>query len=119
MSNNNKTNYRKMSETVAPNNNAQDLRPIINERPARGKRVETNPVDEVMIVDTKKELTGKVVANLLNVRVAPIMSSDIVTQIKKDSKVSIDLKASTDEWYAITTEDRDRGFCMKKFIAIC
>lgn len=112
MANNNRTNYKKISD----GNKAQDLRPYI------GKRAEMKPVDEAIPTDVKKEVTkalGKVTAPLLRVRVAPYIDSDVIERIKEDSEVSIDLKTSTEDWYAVTTEAGERGFCMKRFIAVC
>lgn len=112
MANNNRTNYKKISDGKV----AQDFKSYV------GKRSETKPVDEAIPADVKKEVIkalGKVTAPLLRVRVAPYIDSDVIERIKEDSEVSIDLKTSTEDWYAVTTEAGERGFCMKRFIAVC
>ena len=118
----NKNNYNKMYDTA-------------------GKREDTKPVDEAVPAEVKEEVleavadsepvkmekpakakpkakTGTVTCELLNVRVAPNSEATIVEVIKKDSKVSINLAESTDEWYKVVTADKITGYCMKKFIAV-
>lgn len=116
----NKNNYNKMYNSEA------------------GKRAETNPVDEAIPAEVKDEAvetveaeptsapvkmeskatTGKVTCELLNVRVAPNTDATVAEVITKDSKVTINLKESTDEWYKVLTSDKTTGYCMKKFIAV-
>lgn len=105
-----KTNYKKMYDNA-------------------GKRADINPVDEAIPVEVKEEVvavketpvtkTGIVTASLLRVRVAPNPDADVIDNIRKDSEVSIDMKTSTEDWYAVKLENGTKGFCMKRFIDVC
>lgn len=106
-----KTNYKKMYDNA-------------------GKRAEVNPVDDAIPVEVKEEVvaavketpvtkTGIVTASLLRVRVAPNSDADVIDNIRKDSEVSIDMKTSTEDWYAVKLENGTKGFCMERFIDVC
>lgn len=54
----------------------------------------------------------------LNVRRKPNVNSKIVTVLNKADKVKVDMDNSTDEFYAVTTLNLSKGFCMKNYITI-
>ena len=54
----------------------------------------------------------------LNVRNKPEIGSTKICTIWSDTKVMIDLKESTDEWYKVYLSEGINGFCMKKYISI-
>lgn len=54
---------------------------------------------------------------LLNVRENPSLNAKILSTIKKDSTVLVDLVNSTDEWYKVIVNDQE-GFCMKQYITL-
>lgn len=71
------------------------------------------PVEEVNLVDGK--VNG---CEALNIRKKPTINSDVADVIKKDSKVTVYLKDSTEDFYKIMTSKGVEGYCMKKFIKI-
>lgn len=54
----------------------------------------------------------------LNVRVIPQQYGKIRQVINESSKVQIDKKESTDEYYKVYTESGIEGYCKKEFITI-
>ena len=52
----------------------------------------------------------------LNVRKGASMDDAVITVLEKGSKVNIDVKNSTNEFYKISIDGVD-GYCMKKFIS--
>lgn len=54
----------------------------------------------------------------LNIRKEPNKDSEVAAIVSCLDEVKIDLKASTDEWYAVCTVAGIEGFCMKKYIAV-
>lgn len=73
--------------------------------------IETKPIEPA------KKLRG-VVENCqyLRVRQEPNLNSAILTVLKQKSKVTIDITASTNEFYKVFVNDSIEGFCLKKFI---
>ena len=94
-------------------------------RPVEMEEVIVNDTEVVEEIETSEEETyiapevyGIVTDCVrLNVRKEPKISSDIVCILDRNSKVSIDLDNSTDEWYKVCTETGFEGFCMKKFVS--
>lgn len=54
----------------------------------------------------------------LNVRAEPSGTAEIITTIPILTEVSIDINASTDDFYKISTGTGIEGFCMRKYIAV-
>lgn len=95
------------------------------------KNVDRDDIDVVDIVETAdgaavydvkeapkpKPVIGTVAnCNKLNVRVAPNTMATVACVIPVDSKVEVDLKKSTQDWYGVCTESGVEGYCMRKFI---
>lgn len=78
--------------------------------------VEAAPV-EIQEEAPKKPVHG-IVANCkkLNVRKKPNAKAEVVTIIDTDTKVSIALDESTEEYYKVTLKGGAYGFCKKEFI---
>ena len=53
-----------------------------------------------------------------NVRKDPSPDGEVVTVIDCLSKVMVDMKGSTDEFYKVCTASGAEGFCMRKYIAL-
>lgn len=69
--------------------------------------------------ETKSGAVAKgVVANCakLNVRSKPSTNGDVVTVLDTKVEVTIDVDASTDEWFKIRTANGVEGYCMRKFV---
>lgn len=54
----------------------------------------------------------------LNVRKQPDIHSDVAVVIDALTHVFVDLDASTEDFYKVTTSDGIEGFCMRKYIAL-
>ena len=54
----------------------------------------------------------------LNVRKQPDIHSDVAVVIDALTQVCVDLDASTEDFYKVTTSDGVEGFCMRKYIAL-
>ena len=94
-------------------------RPVDAEAVAKSRPVDAEAVAKSKPAKTKaKPVVGTVTCALLNVRVAPNMDATVECVLAKDSKVTINLAESTDEWYKVVTKDKTTGYCMKKFIAV-
>lgn len=52
----------------------------------------------------------------LNVRTNPTIDSEVVEIINESDEVTI--KDVVNEWYSVTTEDGNEGYCMSKFITV-
>lgn len=79
-------------------------------------------VEEVKekVVEAVIEAKKGVVANCenLNVRSEPKADADVVAIVSCDSEVSVDMKDSTSDFYAVCTAAGIEGYCMKQFINI-
>ena len=102
----------------------------------RGIREDIDPIDEYRNYDVSEELNEDVkvyyeedkesstifgiVTNCikLNIRKAPQIDSEVTCTICSNTKVMIDLKESTDEWYKVYLAEGIDGFCMKNYISI-
>lgn len=115
----NKNNYNKMYDAAGKR---EDVKPVDEAVPAEVKEEVVEAVESVKMEKPAKSkpkaTTGIVTCELLNVRVAPNPEATIDCVLAKDSKVTIDLSESTDEWYKVVTKDKTTGYCMKKFIAV-
>lgn len=102
----------------------------------RGKRKETNPVDETMTTGygelvndepatetsepvAKKPTTRKGIVNCgsLYVRKEPSKSAESLKIISKGTVVKV-LSDANDEWYKVHVDGIGTGFCMKEFIKL-
>lgn len=88
-------------------------------------KVETLPIEEEVkneVVTETIEVKPKVgiVANCsrLNVRKQPSMSAKVKVVIAAGTKVTIIDEDLTKEWYKVSTETGNVGFCMAKYITI-
>ena len=83
---------------------------------------EVNTEDAVILgVDlaTPKTVIGIVSGcNKLNIRQESSKTSGIKTEVSANTKLTIDLKKSNDEWYKVSTESGVTGFCMKKYVTV-
>lgn len=83
------------------------------------KQANTN-VEEVVenVAEEVIAVTG-IVCNCdkLNVRKEPSDKADVLTVIKKDTKVVIDKDESPRGWYKVSVNNIT-GYCMKKYISI-
>jgi len=85
----------------------------------RGRRAETNLVDDAVPAQTKESVFGVITDCLkLNVRKEPKVDADVLTVIPVLSKVQVDAEASADEFYKVCTETGIEGFCVKKYVAL-
>lgn len=78
------------------------------------KRYENNNTD------SKTEKVIGVVTDCLklNIRQRPYKDSEVVAISACLDELSIDIEASTNDWYAVCTVAGIEGFCMKKFVAV-
>ena len=83
------------------------------------QNVEPEVEETVEVAEESTVITG-VVTNCvkLNVRVIPQQYGKIRQVINESSKVQIDEKESTDEYYKVYTESGIEGYCKKEFITI-
>lgn len=83
------------------------------------QNVEPEVEETVEVAEESTVITG-VVTNCakLNVRVSPLQNGKISCVINESSKVQIDEKESTDEYYKVYTESGIEGYCKKEFITI-
>lgn len=70
--------------------------------------------------DSKTEKVIGVVTDCLklNIRQRPYKDSEVVAIAECLDELSIDIEASTNDWYAVCTVAGIEGFCMKKFVAV-
>lgn len=54
----------------------------------------------------------------LNIRKNPNVNSEVVCVVDVNTKVSVDLKESTNAWYKVFLDNGNCGYCMKNYIAI-
>lgn len=78
------------------------------------KRYENNNTDFKI-----EKVIGVVIDCLkLNIRQRPYKDSEVVAIVSCLDELSIDIEASTNDWYAVCTAAGIEGFCMKKFVAV-
>ena len=89
------------------------------------ENINVNPVSENENVDTIPEpvatepTVGIVVdCSRLNVRAKPRVDANVICVIERNSKVVIDEKDSTKNFYKICTAVGVEGYCMKQFVNI-
>lgn len=76
-------------------------------------------LEQQSTVEETKTIHGVVIdCSKLRVRSEANSNADILCEIKLDTKVIIDEKNSTDEFYKVCTEAGVEGYCMKQFIAV-
>ena len=84
---------------------------------------ETGEVTEEQNVEPEVEESTVIIGVVtncekLNVRVIPQQYGKIRQVINESTKVQIDEKESTDEYYKVYTESGIEGYCKKEFITI-
>lgn len=99
---------------------------------SRGKRKETNPVDEAILMESTIEETAiteetpafemysAVVSDCfkLNVREQPSLHAEILTVLNNGDEIYVDKDSNDDSWYHVTLPDGTTGFSMKSYITI-
>ena len=74
---------------------------------------------EVEAADEPRTASGVVTDCIcLNVRKQPDIHADVAVVIDALTQVCVDLDASTEDFYKVTTSDGTEGFCMRKYIAL-
>lgn len=74
---------------------------------------------EVEAVDEPHTASGVVTDCIyLNVRKHPDIHADVAAVIDALTQVCVDLDASTEDFYKVSTSDGADGFCMRKYIAL-
>ena len=96
------------------------IAPTHEEPNSRGLRAEAPMVDEAAPAEVMKAFTAGVVTDCMRlyVRKDPSPDGEVVTVIDCLSKVMVDMKGSTDEFYKVCTASGAEGFCMRKYIAL-
>lgn len=79
-------------------------------------------LDEPVMVaeDTQQEDVIGIVTDCLKLNICkePSKDSEVATIVNCLDELKIDIKASTDDWYAVRTAAGVEGFCMKKFVGV-
>ena len=102
-----KFNYSKQYNNEKENEFDNGLNPI---------SVETEEQKTVETEEQKPVTFGVANCGKLNVRKDPSKSETPVCVIKKGDKLTI--KDSIEEWYKVTTESGEEGYCMSEFIDV-
>lgn len=77
---------------------------------------ETTETNEEPVTNVAK---GRVAnCNKLNVRAEADAEAKILGTVKVDSELEIDLAKSNKSFYAVTTKEGKKGYCMKKYVKI-
>lgn len=102
---------------TAPNNTENTITDFV-ELPK--EEVDTLSEDDVIEIEDVNNIIDGIVFNCssLNVRKEASKSSEVVEVIESGSKVLIEISASTDDFYKVTTNSGTEGYCMKKFIDV-
>lgn len=83
---------------------------------AENSNVENDESDDN---DNLAALNGTVVnATKLNVRAKPSSTAEVVSVLDGNTKVTVDITKSTDDWYYIYTAKGVQGYCLKTNIQI-
>lgn len=85
--------------------------------------VDVEPVVEPEIPVVEPEIptpvNGKVVnCKMLNIRVAPKKTADVVTVVNEGTNLVIDNERSVGDWYGVCTVAGIEGYCMKEFVEL-
>lgn len=81
--------------------------------------VEPTVTEEFVEPTLTEPITGAVSGcKLLKIRTNPDQSAAPICTIKESSKVLIDEKESTEEFYKVCSETGVEGYCMKKYITV-
>lgn len=97
-------------------NNKRDNTSFNNQRENREVNESTN---EQKVEKSPAFVKGYANVNkdaMLNVRKEPTKESDIVTTIRPNEEVKIDIKRSTSDWFRIRTKNGVEGFCMREYV---
>lgn len=117
MSKKNYTNYNKQSQ-------AAQVEPVETEsvvETAEVESVETVVETEVteQKIEPKKNVYGTIAnCTLVNIRKKPTKTSEVLSVLRQNSKVTIDTTKSNDEWYNVTTKDGINGYVMKAYVLV-
>lgn len=80
------------------------------------------PQDEVLeqsVEESNNIILGTVVSpSGLNIREEPSRNGKVLSVVKDNSTVMIDLDGSENKWYKVCTESGIEGFCMKEYVTI-
>ena len=126
--NHNYTNYS--NKSIANNQEAADAveEKVVNEEQAVEEKVVnesqqniSDPESDIDVAanDETSELIGYVTECIkLNVREAASKESNVLCEILLNSKVIVDEKNSTEDFYKVTTETGVECYCMKQYINV-
>lgn len=82
----------------------------------------SEPEDEVLkqpVEESNDIVLGTVISpSGLNIREEPSRSGKVLSVVKDNSTVMIDLEGSEHKWYKVCTESGVEGFCMKEYVTI-
>jgi len=88
------------------------------------KMADTKPVEPEMVEEVVQPVESSTVFGIvsgceaLNVRREPNRDSDVLCQEMAGSILAIEPENSTEDWYAVYTEEGIEGFCMKQYITL-
>lgn len=123
----NKTDETNTEFAVTNETDGVHVRPVINgevidtpvEQIIQPEENQENIDDQTDEIDQDNVVTeGVVNCERLYVRKEATINSDPITIINKSEEVTIDLIASTEDFYKVHTVSRIEGYCMKKFINV-
>lgn len=79
-----------------------------------------DPMDAVVEEPEDIELThGRVVdCSRLNIRKKPTVNAEVLTTVKKDSELILDLIKSNEKWFKVCTTSGVEGYCMKQYVTV-
>lgn len=99
--------------------------PVVDTEVTETEAVIENTAPEIKvaeeIVTTPVKETKPVIGTVanctrLNVRAKNDSAAEVVCVLDAGSKVTIDKKQSTNEWFKVTTNAGVEGYCMRKFV---
>ena len=82
------------------------------------EQVEMPTKDEVEEIETSIQYGVVTDCLKLNVRETPDKAANVLAIVNCLDELQVNLKDSTDDWYAVCTSSGIEGFCMKPFVAI-
>lgn len=81
-----------------------------------------DPMDAIVDPEPETELEpiyGRVVdCSRLNIRKKPTVNAEVLTTVKKDSELILDLIKSNEKWFKVCTTSGVEGYCMKQYVTV-
>ena len=89
-------------------------------RELKTKKTEEQIVEEnAAVVEETVPTIGVVTGcSKLNVRKKPNINSDVIVVVNAGSELTIDVDKSHGEWYKVTDQNNNVGYCMKKYVKV-